>query len=66
MGKREKSKSTGGKYASENSTGKPGGVTRTSNKSFKMSRTENPHTCVDVGKENGLETIILSHKFLIG
>ena len=60
MGKREKSKSTGGKCVSEYSTGEKPGATQTSNNPFETSRTENPHNFVDTVKENGLETIILS------
>jgi len=47
----EKSKSTGGKCVSENSTGGKNDATRTSNNPFETSRSEKPQYFVDVVKD---------------
>jgi hypothetical protein len=60
----EKSKSTGGKCVSENSTGGKPGVTRTSNNSFETSRSEKPQYFVDVVKDKRTKNNNL--EFLIG
>ena len=66
----EKSKSTGGKCLSENSTGGKPGATRTSCNPFETSRSEKPQYFVDVVKDkrtknNNLEFFSL-HESAIG
>jgi hypothetical protein len=56
----EKSKSTGGKCVSENSTGGKSGATRTSNNPFEVSRSEKPQYFVDVMKDKRISTRPLS------
>ena len=60
----EKSKPTGGKCVSENSTGGKSGATRTSNNPFEASRSEKPQYFVDVVKDKRTKNNNL--EFLIG
>ena len=57
----EKSKSTGGKCVSENSTGGKPGATRTSNNPFEASRSEKPQYFVDVVKDKRTKNNNLIH-----